>query len=239
MSLTLTILGCGSSAGVPRVGQGWGVCDPANPKNRRRRCSILVQREGAEGSTCVLVDTSPDLRLQLLDAEVSRLDAILMTHSHADHVHGIDDVRPLVAHMHGMIDMHMDEATSAIVRHAFGYIFETPPGSSYPPLLRERRLRSGRRCVIDGPGGLVEAMPFRLDHGEIEALGFRFGAAAYTPDVKTIPRELAISRGARSLDYRFAAVYRPSFAFFRRRSAADDPDAASKACGSDQSQQRA
>src|ERR1019366_4103367 len=108
MTLSLTILGCGSSAGVPRVAQGWGACDPNNPKNRRRRCSILLERESGSGKTIVLVDMSPDLRAQLLEASVQRLDAILMTHAHADHTHGIDDIRPLVIEMGSKIDIHMD-----------------------------------------------------------------------------------------------------------------------------------
>jgi phosphoribosyl 1,2-cyclic phosphate phosphodiesterase len=188
MSQTVTILGCGSSGGVPRVAQGWGVCDPANPRNRRRRCSILVERTAETGTTQVLIDTSPDLREQLIGAGVERLDGILMTHPHADHLHGIDDVRPLVLHMHQKLDIYMDAATSAVVRASFSYIFETPEGSQYPPLLAEQRLHPGHACRIEGSGGAIEAMPFRLDHGEIEALGFRFGAIAYTPDfVKVLP----------------------------------------------------
>ena len=186
MTLAVTILGCGSSGGVPRVAQGWGVCDPENPRNRRRRCSILVEQAGPEGVTRVLVDTSPDLREQLIDARVKHLDAILMTHGHADHTNGIDDVRPLVLHMRRKLDIHMDEATSSVVRRAFGYIFDTPEGSQYPPLLHDRRIRAGKACHIEGAGGVLEAMPLRLDHGEIESLGFRFGNVAYTPDVKTI-----------------------------------------------------
>ena len=186
MSLSVVILGCGSSGGVPRVAQGWGVCDPTNPRNRRRRCSILIEQAGPEGVTRVLVDTSPDLREQLIDARIEHLDAILMTHPHADHTHGIDDVRPLVLHQHQMLDIHMDEQTSASLRRSFGYIFETPEGSQYPPLLREHRLRAGKACRVTGAGGALEAMPLRLDHGEIESLGFRFGNVAYTPDVKTI-----------------------------------------------------
>ena len=189
MTQTITILGCGSSGGVPRVAQGWGVCDPANPRNRRRRCSILVEQDGPGGRTSVLVDTSPDLREQLLAADVRRLDGILMTHPHADHTHGIDDVRPLVLEMHAKLDIHMDAPTSAAVRSSFGYIFETPEGSQYPPLLSEQRLSAGKACRIPGAGGTIEAMPFRLDHGEIEALGFRFGNVAYTPDLKTIFHE--------------------------------------------------
>ena len=186
MSLSVVILGCGSSGGVPRVAQGWGVCDPTNPRNRRRRCSILVEQAGPEGVTRVLVDTSPDLREQLIDARIEHLDAILMTHPHADHTHGIDDVRPLVLHQRQMLDIHMDEQTSASLRRSFGYIFETPEGSQYPPLLREHRLRAGKACRVTGAGGALEAMPLRLDHGEIESLGFRFGNVAYTPDVKKI-----------------------------------------------------
>jgi len=186
MSVTVTILGCGSSGGVPRVAQGWGVCDPANPRNRRRRCSILVEQTGPEGVTRVLVDTSPDLREQLIDARVKHLDAILMTHGHADHTNGIDDVRPLVLHMRRKLDIHMDEQTSKVVKRAFGYIFDMPEGSQYPPLLHDRRIRAGHAVHIEGAGGVLEAMPLRLDHGEIESLGFRFGNVAYTPDVKTI-----------------------------------------------------
>ncbi len=190
MSLAITILGCGSSGGVPRVGQGWGACDPANPKNRRRRCSIYVEKTAADGAkTEVLVDTSPDLREQLLDIGVTRLDAILLTHSHADHTHGIDDVRPLVIKARRKIDFHMDEETSAVVRSNFGYIFATPPGSQYPPLLTERRLTPGVAARIEGPGGVVETVPFRLYHGEIDALGFRFGEIVYSPDLNGIPAE--------------------------------------------------
>jgi phosphoribosyl 1,2-cyclic phosphate phosphodiesterase len=190
MRMRITILGCGSSGGVPRVGQGWGACNPDNPKNRRRRCSILVDREGEAGlMTRVLIDTSPDLREQLLDAQVNRLDGILITHPHADHTHGIDDVRPLIIAMRQRVDVHMDAATSAIVRTSFAYIFETPAGSLYPALLNERRLTPLQRCRIEGPGGPLDALPIRLEHGEIDSLGFRFADVAYTPDVSAIPPE--------------------------------------------------
>ena len=191
MSLAFTILGCGSSGGVPRLGAGWGACDPANPRNRRRRCSLLVERaDPASGAkTQVLVDTSPDLRQQLLDLDIDRLDAILMTHCHADHTHGIDDVRALVIHNRARIDIHMDAATSAVVTRAFSYIFETPRASLYPSLLNERRLVAGQKALINGPGGPVAALPFELVHGEINALGFRFGNVAYTPDLNAIPPE--------------------------------------------------
>jgi phosphoribosyl 1,2-cyclic phosphate phosphodiesterase len=187
LTLRLTILGCGSSGGVPRVGQGWGDCDPANPRNRRRRCSVLLERFGPAGATAVLVDTSPDLREQLLDAGVKRIDGVLLSHPHADHTHGIDDLRPLCLVMGRRLDIYMNELTSRIVSRGFSYVFQTPDGGSYPPMANELRLTAGKLCRIEGPGGAIEAMPFDLEHGEITALGFRFGALAYTPDVKRIP----------------------------------------------------
>jgi phosphoribosyl 1,2-cyclic phosphate phosphodiesterase len=189
MTHQITILGCGSSGGVPRVGGDWGACDPKNPKNRRRRCSILVERFAGDERTVVLVDTSPDLREQLLGAGSTRLDGILLTHAHADHVHGIDDVRPLVIKMKRRIGVYMDPPTDELVRSRFDYIFVTPEGSNYPPLLDPFPLTPGESCSISGPGGAVEALPFRLEHGEMDALGFRFGDVAYTPDLNAIPEE--------------------------------------------------
>ncbi len=190
MSLTFTILGCGSSGGVPRPALGWGACNPDNPKNRRRRCSLLVERQSESGgATRVLVDTSPDLREQLLDAGVNALDAVLYTHEHADHIHGIDDVRPIVIHRRKRMDVWLDEATSRAMHARFGYCFMTPPGSTYPPILQEHRLVVGREVTITGEGGPISATPFLLDHGDIPALGFRFGNVAYSPDLKRLPEE--------------------------------------------------
>ena len=185
--LTATILGCASSAGVPRVGQGWGACDPSEPRNRRRRCALLLERTGPEGVTTVLIDIGPDIREQLIGADVRRLDGVLVTHPHADHIHGIDDLRPIYLRAGRRIDIHMDEPTALRVRDAFSYVFQTPPGSSYPPMATDLRLSAGSPCTIAGPGGPIEATPFDLNHGEINALGFRIGKLAYTPDVKRIP----------------------------------------------------
>ena len=190
MSLRFTILGCGSSGGVPRVGpSGWGACDPAEPKNRRRRCALLVERLSPNGRTVVLVDAGPDLRDQLLGAAVTHLDAILMTHAHADHLHGIDDVRPLVISMRKRIPVYMDAPTTHEVRAKFGYVIETPPGSQYPPLVDARKLVPGQLVSIDGPGGRIDAMPLRFEHGDIDALGFRFGDVLYSPDLSAVPSE--------------------------------------------------
>ena len=187
MSRSVVILGCGSSGGVPRVGGEWGACNPENSRNRRRRCSILVEQTRLEGKTIVLVDTSPDLREQLLETGTTHLDGILITHSHADHTHGIDDVRPLVIKMRRRVDVYMDDVTEAALRARFSYVFETPAGSQYPPLMNPMELRHGVGVSIDGPGGQVGAVPFRLNHGDMDSLGFRIGDMAYTPDVDAIP----------------------------------------------------
>ena len=176
MTLTFTILGCGSSGGVPRLGAGWGACDPTNPKNRRRRCSLLVERRnGGGGRTRALVDTSPDLREQLLDAEVDWLDGVLLTHEHADQTHGIDDLRALVIHRRRRVDVYLDEPTSRALHARFAYCFMTPPGSSYPPILNEHRIEAGRPVTIAGQGGPVTVLPFLQAHGDIPSLGFRVG----------------------------------------------------------------
>jgi len=190
MSLRVTILGCGSSGGVPRPGLGWGVCDPNNPKNRRRRCSLLVERQGElndKAKTRVLVDTSPDLREQLIDAQVDWLDGIFYTHEHADHTHGIDDLRALFIHKRRRLEAYVDEATSRVLLDRFGYCFETPPGSGYPPILNEHRVTAGAPVEIDGEGGAITVMPFLQDHGELPSFGYRFGPVAYSSDLVDLP----------------------------------------------------
>lgn len=190
MSLSVTILGCGSSGGVPRPSlAGWGKCNPENPKNRRRRCSILVNQESEQGSTTLLVDTSPDLREQLLSAQPSHLDAVLYTHEHADHTHGIDDLRPMVVDAQNRISIYAANQTMALLKQRFGYCFETPPGSGYPPILDSYLIEKKRVFTITGAGGSIPILPFLLHHGDIDSLGFRFGNIAYAPDVSKIPSE--------------------------------------------------
>jgi phosphoribosyl 1,2-cyclic phosphate phosphodiesterase len=190
VSFSVTILGCGSSGGVPRVAQGWGKCDPSEPRNRRRRCSILLRRNGARGETTVLVDTSPDLREQLIDADVEMLDGVLFTHDHADHTHGVDDLRPIYVHNRKRIDVWLDPITAPDLRHRFGYVFETPNGSEYPPILNEHHFHPEEMTMIEGRGGTIPVTGFRLPHGiNTQALGLRVNDMAYTPDVSDIPAD--------------------------------------------------
>ncbi|MGZ2257056.1 MBL fold metallo-hydrolase [Roseobacter sp. A03A-229] len=184
-TLRVTILGCGSSGGVPRLGGHWGDCDPKNPRNRRQRCSLLVERESAEGTTTVLIDTSPDLRNQLLTAGVGRLDAVIYTHAHADHVHGIDDLRMIVFNMRARLPVWADPPTRAALMERFAYAFVQPEGSTYPPIL-DMHLIEGD-VTIDGAGGPITFSPFQVAHGGMDALGFRIGDLAYLPDVAQIP----------------------------------------------------
>ncbi|MFT6774226.1 MAG: phosphoribosyl 1,2-cyclic phosphate phosphodiesterase [Paracoccaceae bacterium] len=181
MTLRFTILGCASSGGVPRLGGIWGACDPSNPKNRRRRCSMLVERVGPEGVTRVLIDTSPDLREQLLDAGVGELDAVIYTHEHADHVHGLDDLRMIVFNMRRRLQVWADGATQNSLLNRFGYAFVQPEGSPYPAILDLRTIDGP--VTITGVGGAITFRPFRVNHGSIDALGFRIGPLAYLPDV--------------------------------------------------------
>ncbi len=184
-ALRFTILGCGSSGGVPRLGGHWGDCDPTNPRNVRRRCSLLVERDGPEGTTTVLIDTTPDMRSQLLDTGTGRLDGVVYTHSHADHVHGIDDLRMIVFNMRERVPVYADGDTQNALLLRFGYAFIQPEGSPYPPILDLRQIDGP--LTISGPGGDITLRPFEVNHGSIEALGFRIGDLAYLPDVAKIP----------------------------------------------------
>ncbi|MCV2894227.1 MBL fold metallo-hydrolase [Lentibacter sp. XHP0401] len=185
--MRFTILGCGSSGGVPRLGGHWGDCDPANPKNARRRCSMLVERVGAGGITRVLIDTSPDLRSQLLDAGVGELDAVVWTHSHADHVHGLDDLRMVVFNIRKRLQVWADGDTQRDLYARFGYAFVQPKDSPYPPILEMNTIDGP--IEVSGKGGVISLLPFEVNHGSIEALGFRIGDLAYLPDVAAMNEE--------------------------------------------------
>lgn len=173
--MRVTVLGCGGSRGVPIIGVGWGDCDPANPRNSRLRPSILVEQDGVS----ILVDTSPDLRQQLIAAGVSRLDAVLWTHQHADHAHGIDELREICRAIHAPLTVYGAAEHLADIRRRFSYCFE-PLKAGYPyyrPVLDAHE--------VEGPFqvGSVSVTPFRQDHGYMDTLGYRFGRFAYSTDV--------------------------------------------------------
>jgi phosphoribosyl 1,2-cyclic phosphate phosphodiesterase len=175
--MKITILGCGPSSGVPVLGAGWYDCDPDDPRNRRRRSSILVE----DGDAVLLVDSSPDCREQLLDAQVERLDAVLFTHAHGDHCHGVDDLRWINVAMKADLPAHASAITLAGVAERFGYAFQPLPathiGRYYKPVLTPHE--------ITGPFQVagLDIVPFEQDHGFSTTLGFRFGPAAYSTDL--------------------------------------------------------
>lgn len=189
MTTTLTILGCGSSAGVPRPALGWGACNPNNPRNRRLRCSLLAEKQSDAGITRVLIDTSPDLREQLISANVEHMDAVFLTHEHADQTHGIDDLRSVVLHQRARIPVYLNKSTADHILLRFSYCFVAPPGSDYPPILTSHSIEAGESRTISGKGGDLTLTAFNLQHGNIPALGYRIGNAAYSPDVSDIPSE--------------------------------------------------
>ncbi len=176
--MKITVLGCGGSGGVPLIGNDWGDCDPQEPKNRRLRPSILVQQD----NTTILVDTTPDMRQQLLNADVKDMTAILYTHAHADHTHGFDDIRYLNTLLQKPIDVWADAATGTELRHRFAYAFQhREPEKFYRPTVALNE--------INGPFtvGDVKIIPFRQDHGLAgESRGFRFGDFAYSTDVRLL-----------------------------------------------------
>ncbi len=185
MSIKITILGCGSSGGVPRVGFGWGACNPKNEKNRRTRCSLLIEKQVKSEKISVLIDTGPDIRQQMLSADVQNLDAILYTHHHADHVHGIDDLRTLAYKKRSKIPVWADFSTQKRLNQGFGYIFSTPKNSKYPAIC-ELNLIKKDEIKIDSSKASIKFLPLLVNHGEIDALAFKFDNIVYMPDVLDI-----------------------------------------------------
>lgn len=219
--LRLTILGCGSSPGTPRITGDWGQCDPANPRNRRRRAAAMVERISPEGITRVIIDTGPDFREQMIDAGVQRIDAVVYTHPHADHIHGIDDLRSYVIEQRRLMDIYADLPTLARLKEGFAYCFATPPGSSYPPILRANPIAHDVKFRIEGEGGPIVFEPLPQRHGDIVSLGFRIGSIAYCADVSDYP-EPTVSRLA-GLDWLVidALQYKPHPSHFSLGEALD------------------
>ena len=189
-TLEVTILGCGSSGGVPRADGDWGDCDPSEPKNHRSRCSVLVRRKSSNKSqeTTVIIDTSPDFRNQALMAAMTRLDAVLYTHDHADQAHGIDDIRAFFIKQRARIPTYMDAASAANLSRRFAYIFEAQGG--YPAIADLHELPPHHTdWSVGGPSGDIPVRTFDQEHGDIRSVGYRFGGVAYSPDVNGLPEE--------------------------------------------------
>ncbi len=188
--MRLTLLGTGTSTGIPQVGCDCPVCRSDDPRDRRSRCAALVEADG----TTLLIDTPPELRLQLIGARVAQIDAVLYTHEHADHVAGIDDLRALSLRRRAPIPLYGAAATLEYLRERYRYIFDAaplPPGTSKPRL----SLAALVPRVVTQIGSL-EVLPFRFEHGSTPVLGFRIGALGYVTDVKRVVEpELAALRG--------------------------------------------
>jgi phosphoribosyl 1,2-cyclic phosphate phosphodiesterase len=186
-----TVLGCASSPGVPRINGDWGACDPDNPKNRRSRAAFMVEQFAPDGGkTTVVVDTGPDFRHQMISAGVDHIDAVIYTHAHADHLHGIDDLRVYWALQRQRIPIYADQATLDRIRDGFAYCLKTPVGSNYPAIIEANIIdpKAGT-FVIAGEGGPIDFTPHLQHHGDIFSLGFRMGDVAYCTDVSRFPTQ--------------------------------------------------
>jgi phosphoribosyl 1,2-cyclic phosphate phosphodiesterase len=189
--IKVRILGCGSSGGVPRIGGNWGDCDPNEPKNRRTRCALLITSTNLEtgGETNIVIDTGCDIREQLLLAGVKSVDAVFYTHEHADHTHGIDDLRVLALNDRKRVDVYANSATLERLNAAFGYCFQAPKGSPYPPILNAHEIGHGDKITIEGEGGPIRLTAFDQEHGSIISLGYRIGNIVYSCDLSDIPKK--------------------------------------------------
>lgn len=176
--MKVRILGCGTSLGVPVIGLGWGDCDPNNSKNVRRRASVLVSKNDQN----LLIDTSPDLRAQLLEADVTTLEGVLYTHEHADHVHGVNDLRPFALMEKKPVKLYSNKHTLDDIRNSFEYAFTTREGGRYPPIVKPEEITPWQRFKVGG----FDILPFEQRHGLATTLGYRIGDFAYSTDTNAL-----------------------------------------------------
>ncbi|MBA4797870.1 MAG: MBL fold metallo-hydrolase [Rhizobiales bacterium] len=206
-----TLLGCSSSPGVPRINGDWGNCDPDNPRNRRTRASFLIEQIGAGGGkTTVVVDTGPDFREQMIRAKVEHIDAVIYSHAHADHLHGIDDLRGYFITQKNRIPIYAEPVTMARIEEGFGYCLKTPAGSSYPPIVAPIIIEALDQPIeISGAGGTISLLPLKQQHGDIISIGLRIGDVAYCCDISDFPEETVAKLSGLDLLYIDALQYRP------------------------------
>jgi phosphoribosyl 1,2-cyclic phosphate phosphodiesterase len=182
-NLKFTILGCGNSTGVPAIGNVWGACDPNEPKNRRTRPCFLVQSD----TTTLIIDTGPDIKEQANRENITKLDAVMYTHGHGDHVHGIDEMRVFVHKQKQNLPLYTNHETLIELKRRFYYLFDGGMEKIYPPIFVSHELDEhyGKQMRI----GDIDFIPFPQHHGHVVSVGFRFGDLAYSTDIKSLPPE--------------------------------------------------
>ncbi|MEM7070254.1 MAG: MBL fold metallo-hydrolase [Pseudomonadota bacterium] len=175
--MRITLLGCGTSSGVPRLAYGWGACDPLEPRNQRMRSSVLIHHNTKN----ILIDTTPDFRTQALIHQIKKIDAVIYTHSHGDHIHGIDDIRSFANKQKQAIPAYMDQATWEDLKNRFCYVFEDLSNGAYPPIMKAHIVKPSSINIASSNVQL-----FKQHHGQITSLGIRIGDFAYSTDVSQL-----------------------------------------------------
>jgi phosphoribosyl 1,2-cyclic phosphate phosphodiesterase len=185
MKGTFVLLGCGNSAGVPAINGWWGNCDPNEPKNTRTRQSAAVMC----GETTLIIDTGPDFKQQCLREGITAPTAVFYTHAHADHVHGIDDLRTFQRQLKRTFTAYSDQKTIDEITERFNFMFNASGNGFYKPVLTTQVIKSGEKLVV----GAIEAAIFEQDHGTTTSLGLRFGNIAYSTDMKRLDQAAIVT----------------------------------------------
>ena len=177
-SLTLTVLGCGNSAGTPTIGNYWGKCDPAEPKNIRTRASVAIR----SAATTLVVDTGTDFRQQINSNNIRDISAVLYTHAHGDHIHGIDELRVIRNHTNKYVNIYGDRSCLEEIQERFAYMFQERDNGIYPKVITSNIIEKTeyyKEILIND----ISFIPFEQEHGTCKTLGFRFGDLAYSTDM--------------------------------------------------------